>query len=147
MPTSSISEDCAVAIQTAVRALNLSTITDAEVQIRNEPFTDSEIHRGVSITPVDATFVPGVQGADDIGYGWQITWIRGRQNKFNESPVAIVRDWHAISRAFHDRRLTDVLTNTICHVSTVRLILPKAHRRDYLGSAIVVRCWSREIRS
>lgn len=147
MTTSSISEDCAVAIQTAIRALNLTTITSAEVQIRNEPYTDAEIHRGISITPAEASFVPGVQGADDIGYGWQVTWIRGRPNKFNESPAAIVRDWHAIARAFHDRRLAGVLTNTICHVSTVRLILPKPHRKDYLGSAIVVRCWSREIRS
>ena len=134
-------EDCVDAIVTAIQGLGLDTFNSNEVVARDGPFTDGECQRGISVCPTTQSFAYGVMGANETVYGIQVTWVRGRNY---ENSTQIMKDWMAIVNKFHQKRLSGVLSATICMVTPVAVMIPKKYRKDYNASAILIRVWTRD---
>lgn len=146
--TASIWQDVANAVVTTIQALSLDGITNPEVAVRKKHYTENECHRGVSVCPNEPgkPFGVGVVGANDGYYPMEVVVVRGRPSNFSEPPFQIMQDLTAISNAFHQKRLSGVLSSLICTVTPKAVTFPDKFKKDFDASAVIVNCWTREIR-
>lgn len=124
--TDAIHNQCLDQVQTVIRALGLTDVQSASVVTKKLPLErikdiDSLSYPVIIITPEQGSINPaaGDNVNDDIGYGVGVTLVDAdNQERTLEANLNKYLLWlEKVRRAFHCKRLANVSSVNVCHVS------------------------------
>jgi hypothetical protein len=143
---------------TRIRALNLAGLAAEEVVVRESPWTERQVYKGVSLFELDESYSsPFGQpvNAEDIGYCCGVAIVRSRSTS-STGHVDRPNEWRIrIRREFLQKRLTTTAETGNCNIiSTVHKLDMKPPRgaewkdvKQLMMNFLLVICWVREQRN
>lgn len=157
MPSVSTHMLCMEAIQTQIRALDLSGLDDANVVIVKLPLADRvkeqaivAAYPAILISPFGQEQMDPLAGTnlrDDIGYP-VVCSIVAADNQALQSNLDTYLDWRqSLREEFHNSRLAGAVSTVFnAYVEPGPVVLPSAWFANFWHSSLTIRCISRETR-
>lgn len=154
--TDAVHNQCLDQVQTVIRALGLTDVASASVVTKKLPLervknNDSLSYPIIIITPEQVTLNPaaGDNVNDDIVYGVGVNIAdNDNQERTLEANLNKYLLWlQKVSRAFHNKRLSNVSSTIGCHVSPMPPVSANHWLHDLWSSGHLLKFISRENRN
>lgn len=142
---------CLEKVKDHILTLQLRRMDRDEVQVRDSPWTQTEIYRGCTIWNVGKKYAPGTNEREDVGYGCGVTFAAMDSG----DPLANIDQlpyWEDVTRRhFNFIKRFDInflkgCDNCVVTVADANFKPPRGHAQaeQFKFSSLVVRCWIRE---
>lgn len=145
----SILNDILEAVEDVVEGLSLTDIAANDIDIVKLPYQwpEASLSTGVWVSPGQISVANATNVRDDVTYTvWVTPWQKSNKDRTtNQDRIQIWRQ--AISRAFHNKRLTAVSSSVICKVDAGAIFPYDAFSANYDTCPIAVKVTSREPRT
>jgi len=145
--TDSIAKQIYDAVVTVIQALSLANLESTEIVLRKVPRDRNQLFRGITVSPAFTAELTGTNASDDWGYGILITFATGTGNGYSEDIDRMTLWRENVRKAFHNKRLSTIAACTKSIVSPGESYLTKELRNNNDVSALMLRVWTRELRT